>query len=254
MEPNYQQRRQRVFLILSGIFLGTLALLNVLGISRFVDLSFDVFGLQIPMVIAVGVLPYPVTFMCTDLISELFGEKKARDMVWVGLLLNLWVVFLLWLGGALPGFEPVDPATGGPALDAAGRLPVYFEVRDLAFAAVAASMVAYLVAQFVDVRLFHFWKKLTAGKHLWLRNNASTMVSQLVDTTAVILVTYYFASGLPIDESQSIAPQLLVLIASGYVFKLFVAAADTGPIYLAVRWLRPYLGLTGTEEATDELV
>ena len=82
--PNYAKRRQRVFLILSGIFLGTLALLNVLGISRFIDLSFDVFGVSIPMVVAVGVLPYPVTFMCTDLISELFGEKKARDMVWVG--------------------------------------------------------------------------------------------------------------------------------------------------------------------------
>ena len=90
-EPNYRKRRQRVFLVLSGIFLGTLALLNVLGISRFVDLSFDVFGVSIPMVVAIGVLPYPVTFLCTDLISELFGEKKARDMVWVGLLLNGWV-------------------------------------------------------------------------------------------------------------------------------------------------------------------
>ena len=115
-QPDYNKRRQRVFLVLSGIFLGTLALLNVLGISRFIDLSFDVFGVSIPMVVAVGVLPYPVTFMCTDLISELYGEKKARDMVWVGVLLNGWVIFLLWLGGALPGFEPMDPNTGTPML------------------------------------------------------------------------------------------------------------------------------------------
>ncbi|MCR9260941.1 MAG: queuosine precursor transporter [Pseudomonadaceae bacterium] len=251
MTPDYHKRRQRVFLILSGIFLGTLALLNVLGISRFVDLSFNVFGLQIPMVVAVGVLPYPVTFMCTDLISELFGEKKARDMVWVGLLLNLWVIFLLWLGGALPGFEIIDPATGGPMLDEAGRLPVFYEIRELAFGAVAASMLAYLIAQFVDVRLFHFWKKLTAGKHLWLRNNASTMVSQIVDTTAVILITHFYAQALPINDGEPIWPQLFVFIASGYVFKLVVAAADTGPIYLAVKYLRPYLGLKGTEEASD---
>jgi queuosine precursor transporter len=250
--PDYHKRRQRVFLILSGIFLGTLALLNVLGISRFVDLSFNVFGLQIPMVVAVGVLPYPVTFMCTDLISELFGEKKARDMVWVGLLLNVWVIFLLWLGGALPGFEPIDPATGGPMLDEAGRLPVFYEIRELAFGAVAASMMAYLIAQFVDVRLFHFWKKLTAGKHLWLRNNASTMVSQIVDTTAVILITHFYARALPVNDGEPIWPQLFVFIASGYVFKLVVAAADTGPIYLAVKYLRPYLGLKGTEEATDD--
>lgn len=252
MAPDYHKRRQRVFLLLSGIFLGTLALLNVLGISRFVDLSFNVFGVQIPMVVAVGVLPYPVTFMCTDLISELYGEKKARDMVWVGVLLNAWVIFLLWLGGALPGFEPVDPATGLPMLDEAGRMPVFFEIRELAFGAVAASMMAYLVAQFCDVRLFHFWKKLTNGKHLWLRNNASTMVSQIVDTTAVILITHFYARALPIDNDAPIWPQLLVFIASGYVFKLAVAALDTGPIYFAVKRLKPYLGLEGNQEATDD--
>ncbi len=250
-EAIYTKRRQRVFLVLSGLFLGTLALLNVLGISRFVDLSFNLFGLQIPMIVAVGVLPYPVTFMCTDLISELFGEKKARDMVWVGLLLNVWVVFLLWLGGVLPGTEPVDPVTGELMLDAAGREPVFFEIRALAFGAVLASMIAYLVAQFVDVRLFHFWKNLTSGKHLWLRNNASTMVSQLVDTVAVILITHFVASALPIDTETALWPQLLTFIASGYVFKLLVAVLDTGPIYLAASYLRPYLGLTGYEEATD---
>lgn len=250
VEPNFEKRRQRVYLILSGVFLGTLALLNVLGISRFLDLSFELFGINVPMVVAIGVLPYPITFLCTDLISELFGEKKARDMVWVGLLLNGWVVFLLWLGGALPGFEPMDPATGLPQTDAAGRLPVFFEVRQLAFGAVAASMIAYLAAQFCDVRLFHFWKKLTGGRHLWLRNNASTMTSQMVDTTAVILITHFYAHALPIDEAAPLAPQLLTFILSGYVFKLLVAAFDTGPVYLLVRWLRPYLGLKGTEEAT----
>lgn len=252
MTIDYHKRRQRLFLVLSGVFLGTLALLNVLGISRFIDLSFTVFGVELPMVVAVGVLPYPVTFMCTDLISELYGEKKARDMVWVGVLLNIWVVFLLWLGGVLPGFEPIDPVTGLPQVDEAGRLPVFFEIRELAFGAVAASMLAYMVAQFCDVRLFHFWKRVTGGRHLWLRNNASTMVSQIVDSTAVILITHFYARALPVNADEPIWPQLLVFIASGYVFKLLVAAADTGPIYLAVRYLRPYLGLKENEEATDD--
>ena len=247
---DYQRRRQRVFLILSGVFLGTLALLNVLGISRFLDLSFNVFGLEIPMFVAVGVLPYPITFLCTDLISELYGEKKAQDMVWVGLLLNIWVVFLLWLGGILPG-SGMDPVTGQVLVDEAGREPVFFEVRQLAFGAVAASMIAYLAAQFCDVKLFHFWKRVTNGKHLWLRNNASTMVSQIVDTTAVILVTHFYANALPIDATLPIWPQLMVYIASGYVFKLMIAAIDTGPLYLAVAYLRPYLGLKLGEEASD---
>jgi uncharacterized integral membrane protein (TIGR00697 family) len=167
-------------------------------------------------------------------------------------LLNLWVIFLLWLGGILPGPELVDPTTGLPFLDNAGRLPVFYEIRDLAFGAVTASMLAYLVAQFCDVKLYHFWKRLTNGKHLWLRNNASTMVSQIVDTSAVVLITHFWAHALPIDQSAEIWPQLMVFIASGYVFKLVVAALDTGPLYLAVRKLKPYLGLAANEEASED--
>ncbi|MDE0660979.1 MAG: queuosine precursor transporter [Gammaproteobacteria bacterium] len=245
---DYRRRRQRVFLVLAGVFLGTLAMLNILGISRFIDLSFNVFGLEIPMVVAVGVLPYPVTFICTDLISELYGRKRATEVVWVGLLLNVWVVFLLWIGGALPGFEPVDPASGELLRDEAGRLPVFFEIREYAFAAVTASMIAYLFAQWCDVQMFHFWKWLTGGRHLWLRNNGSTLVSQLVDTIAVILITHFWASGLPIDEAAALWPQLLTFIASGYVFKVVVALVDTGPIYALVAWLRPFLGIARNEE------
>ena len=250
-EAIYQKRRQRVFFVLSGVFLGTLAMLNILGISRFLDLSFSLFGFEIPMMVAVGVLPYPVTFMCTDLISELYGEERARDMVWVGLLLNVWVVFLLWLGSELPG-TGVDPSTGAPLIDAAGRQPVFFEIKNLAFGAAGASMIAYLAAQFCDVRIFHIMKRLTKGRHLWLRNNVSTMISQIVDSTAVILVTHFWAAALPINADEPLWPQLMVFIASGYVFKLVVAALDTGPIYLAVRYLRTYLGLGENEEATKD--
>ena len=154
------------------------------------------------MVVAVGVLPYPITFICTDLISELYGRRRATEVVFVGLLLNVWVMFLLWLGGALPGFEALDPATGELVPDEAGRFPVFFEIRTLAFGAVTASMIAYLFAQWCDVQLFHFWKWLTGGRHLWLRNNGSTLVSQLVDTTAVILITHFYANALPIVDSE----------------------------------------------------
>ena len=223
-------------------------MLNILGISRFLDVSFEVFGTTIPMTLAVGVLPYPITFLCTDLISELYGRKRASDLVIMGVLLNLWVVLILWLGGVLPGFETWDPDTGLPKLDEAGRLPVYFEIRALTYGTVLASMFAYLTAQYCDVRLFHFWKWLTRGKYLWIRNNCSTLVSQLVDTVAVVLVTYVLANALPIDESRAIWPQLLVFIWSGYVYKLTVALVDTGPFYLLARYLRPLLGLKKDEE------
>lgn len=246
--PNFSLRRQRVFLLFSGIFLGTLTMLNILGISRFLDASFEIFGVTVPMALAVGVLPYPITFLCTDLISELYGRKRASDLVIMGLLLNLWVVFILWLGGILPGFETINPDTGLPIRDEAGRLPVYFEIRALTYGTVLASMIAYLTAQYCDIRLFHFWKWLTRGRYLWVRNNGSTLVSQLVDTVSVVLVTYFLANALPIDESRAVWPQLLVFIWSGYVYKLTVALVDTGPFYLLARYLRPFLGLKKDEE------
>jgi uncharacterized integral membrane protein (TIGR00697 family) len=166
-------RRERVFLVFAGIFLGTLTMLNILGISRFIKLlELETSG-GAPLVfaIAVGVLPYPITFLCTDFISEFYGRKRANFVVFVGLLLNIWVIIIIWLGGVLPGFETIDPTTGAIVRDAAGRLPVFFEVRALTFGAVTASMIAYMAAQFCDVYVFHFWKRVTRGRLLWVRNN-----------------------------------------------------------------------------------
>jgi len=243
-------RRERVFMILAGLFLGTLAMLNILGLTRFIKLLEIETSGGTPLVfaIAIGVLPYPMTFLCTDFISEFYGRKRANFLVFVGLLLNLWVVFIMWLGGALPGFEHIDPTSGEILRDAAGRLPVFFEVRALTFGAVSASMIAYLAAQFCDVYVFHFWKRVTKGKMLWVRNNGSTMVSQLVDTTAVILITHYYAHALPVDPQQPLGRQLALFIATGYAFKFVAAALDTVPFYIGVHYLKGYLQLDPTRE------
>jgi len=249
VDARLHERRERVFLVLAGLFLGTLAMLNILGITRFIRFGSVTWqGYEFTFAVAVGVLPYPLTFLCTDFISEFYGRRRANYVVLIGLLLNLWVVFNLWLGGVLPGFEPVDPATGEIVRDAAGRLPIFFEVKRLAFGAVGASMVAYLAAQFCDVYVFHFWKRLTRGRHLWLRNNGSTLVSQLVDTVAVILITHFYAHALPIDTERPLWPQLLVFIVSGYAFKAVAALLDTIPFYLGVAWLSRYLQIDPRRE------
>jgi hypothetical protein len=240
------RRRERVFLILAGLFLGSMTMLNILGISRFIDLSFEVFGVRVPMALAVGVLPYPITFLCTDFISELYGRDRASFVVWVGLGLNLFVVAFLWLGGALPPFPELDASTGLPSIDAYDY--PFYRIRMLTMGAVTASMIAYLAAQMCDVSLFHFWKRLTKGRHLWLRNNGSTLVSQFVDTFAVITITHFYAHGLPIDAGAPIWPQLWVYIGSGYIFKSVVAVLDTGPFYLGVRWLGRYLEIDPSAE------
>ncbi len=232
------ERRERVFLVLAGLFLGAMTMLNILGVSRFLDLSFEVFGVQIPLPLAVGVLPYPITFLCTDFISELYGRERASHVVYVGLLLNVFVVGFLWVGGSLPP-EPTLAASGLP--DPTAYDFAFYRIRQLTMGAVLASMIAYLAAQLCDVWLFHFWKRLTKGRHLWLRNNGSTLISQFVDSFCVITITHFWAKGLPIHEADPIWPQLWLFIVSGYVFKMVVALLDTIPFYAGVAWLSRYL-------------
>lgn len=257
-----QARRERVFLVLAGLFLGTLAMLNILGISRFLVLfslnpsetgwgwNWGQWG-DYSFALAIGVLPYPLTFLCTDLICEFYGRRRANWVVTVGLILNVWVVLILWLGGILPPVPAMDPATGLPPIESMSidenglQDPqgfAFYRIRMLTFGAVVASMMAYLAAQFCDVYMFHFWKRLTKGKWLWLRNNGSTMVSQLVDTTAVILITHFYANSLPLPpEGRSLWPHLMLFIVTGYFFKFAIALLDTIPIYMAVAWLKGYL-------------
>ena len=297
-----RRRRERVFLLLAGIFLGTLAMLNIIGITRFVHIG--------PLTLAVGVLPYPLTFLCTDFISEFYGRRRANFVVFVGVILNFFVIGILWLGSALPAMEfktdlqrlpvvvqetvtdaegaplsdprnpalplkrvvvetesgarPVEsvrmepviyPATGEAVLDpVSGRAvtePVdaatgetivkeeelFGRIFASTRAAVLASMLAYLAAQFCDVFLFHFWKRLTKGRHLWLRNNGSTMVSQLVDTSAVVLITFWAA----IRAGEIPMSTVMTMIWGAYLFKLVVAAVDTLPFYAGTKWLGRYL-------------
>jgi uncharacterized integral membrane protein (TIGR00697 family) len=100
-------------------------------------------------------------------------------------------------------------------------------------------MLAYITAQYCDVQLYHFWKRLTRGKHLWLRNNFSTLLSQMVDSIMVITVTF----GAVYWRGEIAFNTLLVLVGSNYAFKALCALADTLPLYLLVRWLRSYLEL-----------
>jgi len=244
------ERRERTFLVLAGIFLSAMTLLNVVGITRFIQLG--------PLALAVGVLPYPLTFLCTDLISELHGRGRANFLVSVGLGINFLILGVLTLGASAPAVpEAVMPPWQILQLAAPVTLPngtvVESEVGlfQLIYAttsgAVFASMMAYIAAQYCDVQLYHFWKRVTKGKHLWLRNNFSTLLSQLVDSVMVVTVTF----GAAFLAGDIAVPALLTLVGSNYAFKALCALADTMPLYLLVHWLRRYLQIAPGEYATD---
>lgn len=208
--------KEKLFLLLSGIFLTALVLGNIIGTTKFVY----VFGLTVPA----GVLAYPFTFLATDLICELYGKKRAQILVWTGFILNFFMLGLMTLGHLLPNASGVS-----------GAASTFDRVYEFMVGNVIASMIAYLIAQTVDVHMFHFWKKLTKGKHLWLRNNASTTVSQLVDTIAILTILY-FANNLGPDIDS--VNKLLPLIFYSYLFKFFFALFDTPLFYLGVYFLK----------------
>ncbi len=245
-ESQLRERRERTFLVLAGIFLCAMTLLNVIGITRFVQLG--------PMALAVGVLPYPLTFLCTDLICELYGKSRANFLVTVGLGLNFFILLVLVLGNAMPSVPaenmppwqilqlaaPVSLPNGQTVEQSIGLYQLIYATTT---GAVFASMLAYITAQYCDVQLFHFWKRVTRGKHLWIRNNFSTLMSQMVDSVMVIAVTF----GAAFMRGEMAFNTLLVLVGSNYLFKASVALLDTGPLYLAVHYLRPFLKLAPGE-------
>ncbi|MGK7914416.1 MAG: queuosine precursor transporter [Prochloraceae cyanobacterium] len=234
------RRRENVFLILSAFFLAAMAILNLIGITKFIQ-----FG---PLSVAVGILPYPLTFLCTDLISELYGRKRASFLVWVGLAMNGFILTILWLGDMIPAVNlESQPSWQVLALAQPVTLPngsiveASVELFELIYActtgAVFASMGAYIAAQFTDVYLFHFWKKLTQGRHLWLRNNGSTLISQLIDSFLVIFITF----GAAFSRGEIAFGSLMNLFWGNYAFKLLAALLDTGPFYLGTYYLKHYL-------------
>lgn len=232
MELN-NTRRLATYIILAGVFISSMTMLNILGTSRFIDLSFNIFGFNFPLIVAIGVLPYPITFLCTDLISEIFGKKRATIIVWTGLVVNLWLGLILWLGGIAPEFT-----TSSESIDTNNA---FLTIRHLALGTITASMVAYFLAQYIDVSVFHFLKNLTKGKYLWIRNNGSTMISQLVDTSAVILITHFLTYSIPLPKDKSELMGLMTLIFYAYLFKFFAALIDTPIFYMAVKFLKKYL-------------
>lgn len=241
-----QERAETAFSVMMAGFVVILVLTNIIGVKLFLAfpeaLPNGFFGE--PITLTTGILTYPITFLITDVVCEVYGRKRANLMVATGFFMSLMSLVLIQIALVVPG-SPVWPA-GNPNYETVAAMQAaYDSVFTLPGVLIFASMTAYLVAQLTDVRLFHFWKRVTAGRHLWLRNNASTMISQLVDTIVVNSIFLGFGLGLPWDIVGKI-------IVAAYVFKVLMAALDTPFIYLGVAMLRRYIGADAVEEAASE--
>ncbi|MFN4299067.1 MAG: queuosine precursor transporter [Thermaurantimonas sp.] len=217
---------RRDFMLLTALFISALITCNLIA-NKFItiDLGFKQF------VISAGVLPYPITFLITDILSEIYGKKKTQEVVVVGFAAAIFTLFILALGGwfnAIPNSVVSDE--------------VYNQVFKNSWRLIGASMAAYIVAQLVDVKLFHFWKRLTKGRMLWVRNNFSTIFSQLVDTILVVSIIFIGR------ENFSTITQYII---DGWIFKVIIAAFDTPFFYAAVYWYRKKYAISNSYQEVD---
>ncbi|MEC7619587.1 MAG: queuosine precursor transporter [Bacteroidota bacterium] len=230
MNPEKRKLAAKIYLYLAALFITSLVVSNLIFQKFFYWYPFDgkIFGIRL-FELSVGILPYPITFLITDLISEIYGKIAANRVVTAGIFASFFSMGILLIADYVPAMEssPVDNAT-------------FTQVFSLSPLAVLASMIAYLLAQFVDIRIYHFWKKLTNGKMLWLRNNFSTFASQFLDTFSVVCLLSVFGV-LPWDL-------FFGLVLSGFIFKVIVALLDTPILYLLVWMFKKKFDLKWGEE------
>lgn len=221
----------KIYLYLGALFITSLVVSNLIFQKFFYWNPFGdvtVFGASL-FVVSVGILPYPITFLITDLISEIYGAKKANQIVTAGIFASFFSLVIIWLAEIAPAIptSPINDTT-------------FSKVFALSPIAVLASMVAYLLAQYVDIAIYHFWKRLTKGKYMWLRNNFSTFLSQFIDTFIVVGLLCIF-NVLPWHSFYG-------LVVSGFLFKVLVAFLDTPLLYLFVYLFRRRFKLAKGEE------
>ncbi|ALJ06031.1 hypothetical protein APS56_13210 [Pseudalgibacter alginicilyticus] len=221
---------QRIYILLGALFITSLVVSNLIFQKFFYwyPMNFEIFGIKL-FEISVGILPYPITFLITDLISEIYGKKRANDVVVTGIFASFFSLLIVYVSSSVPATSwshvqdhTFDHVFGNSAI------------------AVFASMLTYLFAQFVDIQIYHFWKRLTKGKHLWFRNNFSTWFSQFIDTFTIVFLLCSFDI---IDWTNFNG-----LLISGFLFKLIIAILDTPFLYLGVYLFRKRFKLKVNDE------
>jgi len=204
----------RAFILLCGLFTGSLVISSVLA-AKIVT----VFGITVPA----GVLGYCLTFICTDVISEVWGRDRAREVVFSG-----FVTLVACLG-------LIQAALWWPSAPFWQGQEAFQQILGMTPRIILGSLVAYLVGQYHDVWAFHFYKRLTRGRHLWLRNNLSTLSSQFLDSCLFISIA--FAGKMP----------LVPLILGQWAVKVGIAGLDTIVVYGLVWWIRRQRDLPAAE-------
>jgi uncharacterized integral membrane protein (TIGR00697 family) len=215
----FNQRRQWLFVFLAGLFI-TNAITAELISNKLIEipLHFDFGSLELgPFVTIVGVLPWPVVFLLTDVLNEFYGEKAVRRLSWITAILIAYCFIIVSMALALPAKEIPNSTL---ATDAE-----FHKVFGQAQLVIVGSIAAFLISQLLDAVIFQRIKARTGNRFIWLRSTGSTVFSQMIDTVVVLYIGFVLPGAISWNDFFTIAP-------TNYVLKLLIAIALTPFIYL----------------------
>ncbi len=211
----FHSRKDLVYLILSGLFVCNAILGEVLG-GKLIQVG--------PYVMSMGVIPWPIVFLSTDLMNEYFGKPGVRRLTFLTVGLILYAFLIIF---------------GAMSVPAAEVSPVQDHEFSIVFGQslwiIVGSVVAFLASQLTDVVVFWLFRDRTNGKHLWLRATGSTAVSQLIDTFVILGIAFWLPGKIPTNAFLSLA-------FANYTYKFLIAVGLTPLIYVAHGAIDRYLG------------
>ncbi len=224
-EPNAPQfdLRQKVFLVLAALQVTAIIVANMIGVKLF---SIDLAG--IPVEHTAGMLPFPITFLLTDLLNEFYGKKAARMVAWIAFGMAIFAFLLVLVARALPILEGIPGTADERSFENVFGGSMWMTL---------CSIVAFLLGSLLDIGIFGFFKRITHGKMVWLRATGSTVVSQLFDSFVITILYFQVVQGLLGGEVASIDFVLRTAL-TGYLLKFAIAVVLTPAIYGGRYFLR----------------
>jgi uncharacterized integral membrane protein (TIGR00697 family) len=220
------ERRQWLFVFLVGLFV-TNAITAELISNKLIEipLSFQLGGFKLgPFVTIVGVIPWPIVFLLTDLLNEFYGEKAVRRVSWITAILIAYCFIIVAIALSLPAKEVKGLATEEQFSTVFGQAQYV----------IVGSIAAFLLSQLLDATLFHRIKNRTGNRFIWLRSTGSTVISQLIDTIVVLYIGFVLPGKLTWAQFAEIAP-------TNYLLKLCIAIILTPLIYLGHFLVKRYV-------------
>lgn len=211
----FKTKKELVFVILAGIFITNAVVAELIG-GKLIQIG--------PFVMSIGILPWPIVFLTTDLINEYFGEKGVKKLSIITACLIAYAFIILLLAITIPAAKGISPVNDEQFQAVFGQ----------SMWIIVGSIIAFLVSQLIDVTVFWFFKKKTGNQKIWLRTTGSTVISQLFDSFIVLGIAFWLPGKINFDTFISSA-------LTGYTFKLCVAVALTPLIYLGHYLIKKYL-------------